>query len=520
MSLGWFHLARGDPSSAFKCFVRARDVCSAPRHVVEMCVACVRAAAAMGQWAHVPPYVARAEQAAAAAAQAAQAQAAAQLQQAQAQGMGMGGQAGGGAGGGGAAGGGGSSAAAAAEAAAAAAARALDPASGAALRAALGIAHLDARRYRDAARSLTDLGGGAAVEGSTSSAAAPTATKAAAQGPPRPGSSSAAAAAAPSIDLGAADGPLSGIASGRELALYAALCSLAAFDRPELKRRCVDNHLCRELLEMHPQARDLVLAFCDASYAPALALLRDVERSWAPLDPLLQPHMAALAAAVRQRAAVQFSRPYSRVSLSAMARALDGADPRALRQELAALVAGGAIPGMRLDLSAAAAAAGGGEGGEDGGGFLVARTRDARREAVAAVLGAADAFARDTKAALLRASALRHDMLLRTGVGGGGGPGSGGGGTPGGGGGGGVGGPRGPRRGGDRRQFERDAYMAYGSQQGLYGGGGGGGGGGGEGDDEGLLAAATAAAMGGGGGGGGGGGSRVRASSRRGAGGA
>jgi len=59
--LGQHHLARGDLSAAFKCFVRTRDYCATGRHSAEMCLAVVKVAALMGNWVHVNNYVVKAE---------------------------------------------------------------------------------------------------------------------------------------------------------------------------------------------------------------------------------------------------------------------------------------------------------------------------------------------------------------------------------------------------------------------------------------------------------------------------
>ena len=56
------HLAsRGDLQGAFKAFVRSRDYCTAPAHIVAMCLAVVRVAAERNNFNHVANYVQKAE---------------------------------------------------------------------------------------------------------------------------------------------------------------------------------------------------------------------------------------------------------------------------------------------------------------------------------------------------------------------------------------------------------------------------------------------------------------------------
>ena len=42
-----------------------------------------------------------------------------------------------------------------------------------------------------------------------------------------------------------------------DVALYGALCALAAFDRAELSERVMKNSAFRSMLELYPEARDL-----------------------------------------------------------------------------------------------------------------------------------------------------------------------------------------------------------------------------------------------------------------------
>ena len=60
--LGDFHSARGDFVTALKCYVRTRDYCTTPRHVVNMCLNVIRVSVESENFAQVQNYVAKATQ--------------------------------------------------------------------------------------------------------------------------------------------------------------------------------------------------------------------------------------------------------------------------------------------------------------------------------------------------------------------------------------------------------------------------------------------------------------------------
>ena len=51
------------------------------------------------------------------------------------------------------------------------------------------------------------------------------------------------------------------VASQQDVALYGGLCALASFDRSELKSRLIDNAAFRQSLELYPEVRELVHDF-------------------------------------------------------------------------------------------------------------------------------------------------------------------------------------------------------------------------------------------------------------------
>jgi len=59
--LGDFHSARGDFAMALKCYVRTRDYCTTPKHIITMCLNIIRVSIHMGNFTHVANYITKAE---------------------------------------------------------------------------------------------------------------------------------------------------------------------------------------------------------------------------------------------------------------------------------------------------------------------------------------------------------------------------------------------------------------------------------------------------------------------------
>lgn len=93
---GDFYYAHGALGDAFKNYVRTRDYCTTAKHIIHMCMSAILVSIEMGQFTHVTSYVSKAEQSA----------------------------------------------------------EALDPITGAKLRCAAGLAHLEGRKYKLAARKV------------------------------------------------------------------------------------------------------------------------------------------------------------------------------------------------------------------------------------------------------------------------------------------------------------------------------------------------------------------------------
>ena len=88
------------------------------------------------------------------------------------------------------------------------------------------------------------------------------------------------------------------VISAQDVALYGGLCALASFDRPELRRSVIDNVAFREFLELYPEVREVVHSFYGSNYAACLAQLDRLQPTLC-LDLYLHAHLQPLLQAVR-----------------------------------------------------------------------------------------------------------------------------------------------------------------------------------------------------------------------------
>lgn len=58
---GDFYYARGDLQQAFKCYARTRDYCTTSKHIIAMCLNVILVSIELGQFVHVLNYVQKAE---------------------------------------------------------------------------------------------------------------------------------------------------------------------------------------------------------------------------------------------------------------------------------------------------------------------------------------------------------------------------------------------------------------------------------------------------------------------------
>ncbi|KAJ7007601.1 COP9 signalosome complex subunit 1-like [Populus alba x Populus x berolinensis] len=216
---GDYYYAHGSLAEAFKSYVRTRDYCTTSKHVIHMCMSAILVSIEMGQFTHVTSYINKAEQTA----------------------------------------------------------DALDPNTVSKLRCAAGLANLDAKKYKLAARKFLEVG-------------------------PELGNS------------------YNEVIAPQDVATYGGLCALASFDRMELKNKVIDSINFRNFLELVPEVRELIHDFYSSHYASCLDYLGNLKANLM-LDIHLHDHVQTLYDQIRNKALIQYTHPFLSVDLHMMANA-------------------------------------------------------------------------------------------------------------------------------------------------------------------------------------------------------
>ncbi|XP_058104811.1 COP9 signalosome complex subunit 1 [Magnolia sinica] len=291
---GDFYYAHGLLGDAFKNYVRTRDYCTTSKHIIQMCFNVILVSIELGQFMHVTNYVSKAEQTP----------------------------------------------------------EPLDPVTVAKLRCAAGLAHLDAKKYKLAARKFLETG-------------------------PELGNN------------------YTEVIAPQDVATYGGLCALASFDRTELKNKVIDNINFRNFLELVPEVRELIHDFYASRYASCLEYLENLKANLL-LDIHLYDHVETLYNQIRHKAIIQYTHPFISVDLPTMASAFK-TSVAGLEKELEALITDNQIQ-ARIDSHNK---------------ILYARHADQRNATFQRALQTGMEFDRDVRAMLLRASLVKHEYNLR-----------------------------------------------------------------------------------------------------------
>ncbi|KAI9663886.1 MAG: hypothetical protein M1821_007376 [Bathelium mastoideum] len=129
----------------------------------------------------------------------------------------------------------------------------------------------------------------------------------------------------PQLFSASSDASVAGIAWTRavltpnDVAVYGGLSALASMTRTELQAHVLDSPSFRAFLELEPHLRRAIAFFVNAKYAQCLGTLEAYRGDWL-LDVYLQPLVAELFAAVRQKCIVQYFEAFSCVELDELAR--------------------------------------------------------------------------------------------------------------------------------------------------------------------------------------------------------
>lgn len=294
--MGDFYYGRGDLQNAFKSYVRTRDYCTTGKHVIQMCLNVIKVSIELGNYVHVNNYISKAEQTP-------------EVQ---------------------------------------------DPVVAGKLKAAAGLAFLQAKKYKQAAKRFTEV-------------------------PNEMGTQ------------------YHEVLSAQDVAVYGGLCALASFDRHELRNHVINNVSFRDYMEVNPEVRELVNDFYGSRYASCLSHLTKL-RPMLELDLHAHVHLNTLYDAIRSRALVQYTTPFTSVNLPTMAEAFK-TDVSGLEKELAELIQTDQIQ-ARIDSHNK---------------VLYARHADQRKATFISALCTAEQYLGDTKALLLRANLLKYDFAQKQG---------------------------------------------------------------------------------------------------------
>ncbi|XP_059634118.1 COP9 signalosome complex subunit 1-like [Cornus florida] len=292
--LGDFYYAHGVLPDALRNYIRTRDYCTTSKHIINMCLNATLVSIEMGQFAHVINYVNKAEQNP----------------------------------------------------------DALDPVTIAKLRSSAGLAHLEAKKYKLAARKFLETG----------------------------------------HELG---NSYTEVIAPQDIATYGGLCALASFDRTELKSKVIDNINFRNFLELVPEVRELIHDFYSSRYASCLDYLGRLKSNLL-LDMHLHDHVETLYDEIRHKALIQYTLPFVSVDLHMMANAFK-TTVVGLQKELEALITNNQIQ-ARIDSHNK---------------ILYARHADQRNATFQRVLQTGNEFDQYVRAMLLRTNILKHDYNLK-----------------------------------------------------------------------------------------------------------
>jgi len=304
--LGDFHYERGDFNSALRSYIRTQDYCSEPEHIIELCLNVIKVSIALNNFAHVPNYVEKAEQ----------------VQEN------------------------------------------TEKATIGQLHASYGLAHLENRKFKQAALKFISVGADVASK-------------------------------------------FPAIMSPQDVAIYGSLCALAEFDRMELKEKVLDNANFKNQLELLPKLGAMISDFYNSKYAACLAYL-DVLKNDLQLDFHLHDHINTLYDRIRSKALVQYFSPYTSVDLNKMAQAFQ-VSLDDLEKELAKLIMEGENRGERGDRERVFINA----RIDSHNKRLYARQTQERLVTFDRAIAVAEDFQTNTRATLIRVNLIRNNMMVK-----------------------------------------------------------------------------------------------------------
>jgi len=186
------------------------------------------------------------------------------------------------------------------------------------------------------------------------------------------------------------------VVSQQDLATYTGLCALATFDRPDLKKRVIDNSTFKTYLELVPDLREAIFDFYSSRYAPCMKRLEKLKATLL-LDIHLHEHVDSLYQTIRNRALVQYFSPFISVDMNTMAEAFN-TSVAGLEKEICHLIQDNSIA-ARIDSHNKR---------------LYARQHDERSSIFNKTLNMGEEYEENTKGLMLRVNLLKADMFVKS----------------------------------------------------------------------------------------------------------
>ena len=134
------------------------------------------------------------------------------------------------------------------------------------------------------------------------------------------------------------------VLSANDCGTYGALTALATYDRGDIKDKLLDSDATfRQFLELEPRLRHALREFVHGRFTLCLSTLKEYKVDWL-CDIYLKQHVETLMTLIRRKCMVEFFKPYSSITIQAMAEAFgDGtkeADVEAMTKELEGMISG------------------------------------------------------------------------------------------------------------------------------------------------------------------------------------
>jgi len=182
------------------------------------------------------------------------------------------------------------------------------------------------------------------------------------------------------------------VLSTRDIAVYGALCALATYSRKDLKKVVLASQTFKKFFAIVPVWKEIILNFYNSKYADCFNAF-DAQLADLRLDMYVgDHHVDLLLKKIRDKALVQYFRPFFKVQIPSMAAAFN-LDQGRLEKMLVQLIADNKIQG-RIDSHNK---------------VLLARHADQRHATYSQVLSAGEKYARDTRSLLLRMSLTKNN---------------------------------------------------------------------------------------------------------------